>query len=120
MIKQNGFAIDRDEILIDKMPKSDRLVPKVQDTEHLGIEGYSAFSSSEDGEGGEIGVDETTPDGRIDLNFYPLQVGPVKVPLKPDFVPYLDINKVIIIKHRRSKGLPITDLCNGVVDSNDQ
>ena len=40
------------------------------------------------------------------------------MPEKPDFVPDLDINKVLIIKHRRAKGLPVSNMINKS-DSND-
>ena len=52
-----------------------------------------------------------------DLNFYPLQAGPILVPEKPDFVPDLDINKVLIIKHRRAKGLSVSGMI-GKTDAN--
>ena len=87
-------------------------------TEDVGIDGYSARLSKDDGDGGEIGFDFDSPTGEIDMNFYPLLVGPTKTPCKPDFVPYLDINKVLVIKYRRAKGLPVANLCNGT-DSND-
>ena len=34
------------------------------------------------------------------------------MPEKPDIVPYLDINKVLIIKHRRAKGLSVSNMIN--------
>lgn len=47
-----------------------------------------------------------------DINFLPLTAGPVLVPEKPSFVPDLDINKVLIIKHRRAKGLSVSNMIN--------
>ena len=61
---------------------------------------------------GEIFEDED------DLNFYPLQMGPIQEPIRPDFVPELNINKVLIIKHRRAKGLSVSNMLNKT-DSND-
>ena len=118
--KQNGFAIDRDEILIEQLPKSDRLVPLILTKDDLAIDGYSIKYENDDGDGGEIGYDATAPSGEIDMNFYPLHVGPTKMPSKPDIVPQLDINKVLVIKYRRAKGLSIADLIKGDLDSNDQ
>lgn len=57
-------------------------------------------------------------DDDVELNFYPLHVGPILVPEKPDSVPFLDINKVLIIKHRRAKGLSVSNMINRT-DSND-
>ena len=54
-----------------------------------------------------------------DLNFYPLQVGPIISPEKPFFVPQLDINKALLIKYRRAKGLSVANLVNKT-DSFDQ
>eukprot|EP00353_Schmidingerella_taraikaensis_P016354 CAMPEP_0185616140 /NCGR_PEP_ID=MMETSP0436-20130131/38443_1 /TAXON_ID=626734 ORGANISM="Favella taraikaensis, Strain Fe Narragansett Bay" /NCGR_SAMPLE_ID=MMETSP0436 /ASSEMBLY_ACC=CAM_ASM_000390 /LENGTH=135 /DNA_ID=CAMNT_0028252541 /DNA_START=60 /DNA_END=467 /DNA_ORIENTATION=+ len=34
------------------------------------------------------------------------------MPDKPEIVPYLDINKVLIIKYRRAKGLSVSNLIN--------
>ena len=36
-----------------------------------------------------------------DFNFMPLHIEPLLAPKRPDFVPPLDINKVLIIKNRR-------------------
>ena len=100
------------------MPKSDRLVPNTNYGDNVGIDGYSAQVSMDDGDGGEIGFDIDQLNGKIDMNFYPLHVGPTKMAVKPDFVPYLDINKVLVIKYRRAKGLSVSNLCN-ISDSND-
>ena len=32
------------------------------------------------------------------------------MPEKPEFVPYLDINKVLVVKHRRAKGLSVSQM----------
>ena len=45
------------------------------------------------------------------MNFYPLTEGPILAPEKPDCVPFLDINKVLIIKKRRAKGYSVTNMC---------
>ena len=47
-----------------------------------------------------------------DLNFYPLQMGPIDEPRRPENVPQLNINKVLIIKHRRAKGLSVGGMVN--------
>ena len=83
------------------MPKSDRLVPMSS------ANGYNQMRYSINRlPSGEIFEDDT------DLNFYPLQMGPVKEPRRPSFVPELNINKVLIIKHRRAKGLSVTNMIN--------
>ena len=46
------------------------------------------------------------------MNFQPLLAGPVLYPEKPSFVPDLDIDKVLIIKHRRAKGLSVSHMIN--------
>ena len=90
------------------MPKSDRLVPLRM--AHL-THSRRSLSVGEQLYGAQ-GDDE-------DVNFYPLQVGPTLMPEKPDFVPYLDINKVLIVKYRRAKGLSVGNLI-GRNDSLDQ
>ena len=108
LIQQNGFGIDRDEVLIESVPKTDRLIP-------MSVE--NAFNnrrySSNRLPSGEVFEDDE------DLNFYPLQMGPVQEPERPDKVPPLNINKVLIIKHRRAKGLSVSNLVNKT-DSMDQ
>ena len=98
--------------MIEEISKSDRLVPIHLDIQERGIDGYSASISDDDGDGGEIGYDSTSPTGEIDLNFYPLLAGPIKSQIKPHEVPYLDIHKVLLIKYRRSKGLSVAHLCD--------
>ena len=51
------------------------------------------------------------PELDYDLNFYPLHEGPTNIPEKPDCVPFLDINKVLIIKKRRAKGMSVSNMC---------
>ena len=51
-------------------------------------------------------------DDEEDLNFCPLLAGPTLAPEKPDTVPLLDIDKVLIIKHRRAKGLSVSHMIN--------
>ena len=46
-------------------------------------------------------------------------MGPIAEPLRPDNVPQLNINKVLIIKHRRAKGLSVGGMVNRT-DSMDQ
>ena len=93
LVAQNGFGIDRDEILIENQAKTDRLVPinigkitdKVQKSsvvKNMDLLGYNSDESD-------------------DFNFMPLHNDPLLAPKKPDFVPPLDINKVLIIKNRR-------------------
>ena len=53
------------------------------------------------------------------MNFYPLEVGPIIAPEKPAMVPYLDINKALLIKYRRAKGFSVANLVNKT-DSFDQ
>lgn len=86
-------------MLIEGVSKSDRLVPVVRD---------DWLSSA-----GELDNDE-------DVNFYPLQLGPTLMPEKPDIVPYLDINKVLIVKHRRAKGLSVSNMINREDSENHQ
>ena len=102
LVSQNGFGIDRDDILIETLPKSDRLVPMDTDEELI--------------RNRKVLLDPLTRDANFqdenDLNFYPLQIGPIIVPDKPEIVPFLDINKVLIIKHRRAKGLSVSNMIN--------
>ena len=90
LLQQNGFGIDRDDILIESVSKTDRLVPV----------GPSDWISSL---GENIEDDE-------DVNFYPLHLGPTLMPEKPEIVPFLDINKVLIVKIRRAKGLSVSHM----------
>lgn len=46
-------------------------------------------------------------------------MGPIEEPRRPDNVPQLNINKVLIIKHRRAKGLSVGGMVNRT-DSQDQ
>ena len=46
-------------------------------------------------------------------------MGPIEEPRRPDNVPQLNINKVLIIKHRRAKGLSVGNMVNRT-DSQDQ
>ena len=55
-----------------------------------------------------------------DLNFTPLHNDPLNIPKKPDFVPTLDINKVLVIKNRRTKGLSVNALCERSDSFDDQ
>ena len=50
-------------------------------------------------------------DDSYDLNFEPLVDGLTLAPKKPDCIPELNINKVLIIKNRKAKGLSINALC---------
>ena len=91
------------------MPKTDRLVP-------MSVE--NAFNKRRYSE-------NRLPSGEIfenddDLNFYPLQIGPVQEPNRPLNVPPLNINKVLIIKHRRAKGLSVGNMINKADNSMDQ
>ena len=97
-MQQNFFGIDRDDILIENVAKTDRLVPA----------GPSDWISN---------LSENNDDDE-DVNFYPLQLGPTLMPEKPEIVPYLDINKVLIVKHRRAKGLSVSQMIQRS-DSND-
>jgi len=97
LVQQNGFGIDRDEVLIESVPKSDRLVPPGPGNWMMETHSISRTD---------------TLDDESDVNFHPLQVGPTLMPEKPEIVPYLDINKVLIVKHRRAKGLSVSNLIN--------
>lgn len=103
-MQQNGFGIDRDEILIESLPKSDRLVPLDRKQHKRSTRSQSPAAS--------ILPPLGTLEDEEDLNFHPLQAGPTLVPEKPEIVPYLDINKVLIIKYRRAKGLSVSNLVN--------
>ena len=62
LIAQNGFGIDRDEILIENLPKSDRLVPLFTSAARLQNRRHSLGPA----------IVNTNFEDDDDLNFYPL------------------------------------------------
>ena len=116
LLKQNGFGIDRDEVLFELQAKTDRLVPIDMEGRLISYQSHERGVESPFALALCIAEEE---DEDEDLNFYPLQVGPIIAPEKPKFVPHLDINKALLIKYRRAKGLSVANLVNKT-DSFDQ